>query len=270
MSKENKTFETRKNEDRFFTNNPKEMLGKFIAERLLRGWKEDFVDEDSGEVVSIDRSEVIADRGALIDGDLLARINFHIQCGDIKEVEVSNQRREAFHVKNTYLNPYLAVVKINDKNTKFLLYAASVEMAIEVVKDYVELNYSNGFFVSQMKEFTSCIILNDNLKSYKSDTDAPMECVESIMEAEEGNDDSDYKFYQIEVIITTDEHTYSSLFIVKTKDVDKAMVVIRNYVAGQMHKNKTICEQLDIKLETAKILPVNGFIEKEFSLAYAE
>ena len=37
-------------------------LGKRLAARVLRTWVEDFVDEDSGEVVSIERNEVIIDR----------------------------------------------------------------------------------------------------------------------------------------------------------------------------------------------------------------
>ena len=63
---ETNNIQTRKDEIRFFTNKPEEMLGKYLAKRLLRTWQEDFVDNDTGEVVSIDRNEIIADRGQLI------------------------------------------------------------------------------------------------------------------------------------------------------------------------------------------------------------
>lgn len=52
---ETNNIQTRKDEIRFFTNKPEEMLGKYLAKRLLRTWQEDFVDNDTGEVVSIDR-----------------------------------------------------------------------------------------------------------------------------------------------------------------------------------------------------------------------
>ena len=74
---ETNNIQTRKDEIRFFTNKPEEMLGKYLAKRLLRTWQEDFVDNDTGEVVSIDRNEIIADRGQLITGDLLAVIRVH-------------------------------------------------------------------------------------------------------------------------------------------------------------------------------------------------
>ena len=42
--------------------NPKKCVGRKFAARLLKTWVEDFVDEDTGEVVSIDRNEVLIDR----------------------------------------------------------------------------------------------------------------------------------------------------------------------------------------------------------------
>ena len=42
--------------------NIKKMYGRKLAARVLKSWNEDFVDEDTGEVVSIERNEVIMDR----------------------------------------------------------------------------------------------------------------------------------------------------------------------------------------------------------------
>ena len=46
-------------------------VGRRLAARVLRTWTEDFVDEDTGEVVSIERNEVIIDRETVIDKDHL-------------------------------------------------------------------------------------------------------------------------------------------------------------------------------------------------------
>jgi DNA-directed RNA polymerase subunit beta len=43
-------------------NSLKKIVGRRLAARVVRTWIEDFVDEDTGEVVSIDRTEVIIDR----------------------------------------------------------------------------------------------------------------------------------------------------------------------------------------------------------------
>jgi DNA-directed RNA polymerase subunit beta len=37
-----------------------------LAARVLRTWTEDFVDEDTGEVVSIDRNEVLLERDTIV------------------------------------------------------------------------------------------------------------------------------------------------------------------------------------------------------------
>src|SRR3990172_5998645 len=47
----------------------KREVGRRLAARVLKTWIEDFVDEDTGEVVSIERNEVIIDRETIIDKD---------------------------------------------------------------------------------------------------------------------------------------------------------------------------------------------------------
>ncbi len=44
----------------------KKVVGRKLAARVLKTWFEDFVDEDTGEVVSIERNEVIIDRETII------------------------------------------------------------------------------------------------------------------------------------------------------------------------------------------------------------
>ena len=48
-------------------NNLKKYQGQRLAARVLKSWVEDFVDEDTGEVVSIERNEVILDRETILD-----------------------------------------------------------------------------------------------------------------------------------------------------------------------------------------------------------
>jgi DNA-directed RNA polymerase subunit beta len=42
-------------------------LGRKLAARVLRSWTEDFVDEDTGEVVTIERNEIILERDIVLD-----------------------------------------------------------------------------------------------------------------------------------------------------------------------------------------------------------
>src|SRR5881628_1785720 len=52
----------------------KNYVGKKLAARVLRTWVEDFVDEDTGEVVSIERNEVVLERDTILDDEAISLI----------------------------------------------------------------------------------------------------------------------------------------------------------------------------------------------------
>ena len=52
----------------------KKMVGRKLAARVLKSWVEDFVDEDTGEVVSIERNEVILDRETVLEAEHIEEI----------------------------------------------------------------------------------------------------------------------------------------------------------------------------------------------------
>lgn len=52
----------------------KQYIGKKLAARVLRTWVEDFVDEDTGEVVSIERNEIVMERDTILDEEAIEMI----------------------------------------------------------------------------------------------------------------------------------------------------------------------------------------------------
>ncbi len=52
----------------------KKFLGRKLAARVLKTWHEDFVDEDTGEVVSIERNEIILDRDTVLEKEHIDEI----------------------------------------------------------------------------------------------------------------------------------------------------------------------------------------------------
>ncbi len=52
----------------------KKVMGRKLAARVLKSWVEDFVDEDTGEVVSIERNEVIIDRETILENEHIEMI----------------------------------------------------------------------------------------------------------------------------------------------------------------------------------------------------
>lgn len=285
-------IETRKTEQRYVTSDPRKMINMYLAKRVLKTWTEDFIDESTGETVSIERNEILFDRGTLIDQDVLARIRFCMEADGVKEVEVSNQKRMAFENENKYLYPYIAQALIGDKKYKFLLYATGLGNVIAILKDYIELNYQSGFTLTMAKEFDSCIILTDKLKERKVDSvseaylknEISTEEYMNTMDSEETENGeskpNEKKFYQIETKITfDDEEERTQTFVVHTFNVDRGMMLITNWL---MHKEEE-CEQqakekghvyekkdIHTSIESAKPIPVGQFIPREFSMAYVD
>lgn len=86
------------------TSDPKDMYGKYLYEAAVKKWTEDFLDNDTKEIVSVERNEVIMERGTYIDQDVLQQLMFSIQANEIEKVKVCNEfimKRETV-TKNAY------------------------------------------------------------------------------------------------------------------------------------------------------------------------
>jgi DNA-directed RNA polymerase subunit beta len=49
-------------------------LGRQLAARIIKSWKEDFLDEDTGELIKLDRNEVVLERNTILDETAIAQI----------------------------------------------------------------------------------------------------------------------------------------------------------------------------------------------------
>lgn len=291
-------IQTRKTEERYFTNDPKRMLGRYLVNRLCRTWTETFIDEDTGDTVPIERNELLFDKGTLITQDNLAKIRFYMAEGSVNEVEVSNQRRACFEMLNARFYPYVAQVTIGDKRKKVLLYATGVENAITIIKDYVELNFEGMFNISMVKEFESCIVLLDKLKgvkySFEKDFCSGKISTEEFLEAlvlqvdeeqrEQEEEQISKKWYKINSkIITTDkegnETTEFFHFVVNSTSAERANMLINVYLKQKQDEERVKSTEKGIvfdedlitaAIEEAAIIPIGVFIPKEFSEAYKE
>jgi len=69
----------------------KRIVGSRLAARVVRSWIEDFVDEDTGEVVSIERTEVIIERETILENDHIDQI---VDAG-IKNILIHREEAQA-------------------------------------------------------------------------------------------------------------------------------------------------------------------------------
>jgi DNA-directed RNA polymerase subunit beta len=81
-------------------NNLKKYYGRKLAARVLNTWHEDFVDEDTGEVVSIERNEVLLDRDTEIDKENVDQI-IEAEIKTILIHKETNQQGEYAIIHNT-------------------------------------------------------------------------------------------------------------------------------------------------------------------------
>ncbi|UYQ93766.1 DNA-directed RNA polymerase subunit beta [Chitinophaga horti] len=64
--------------------------GKKLAARVLRSWVEDFVDEDTGEVVSIERNEIMLERDSILDeANIETIVDMDVKSVFVQKEEVS-------------------------------------------------------------------------------------------------------------------------------------------------------------------------------------
>ncbi len=76
-------------------------IGKRLAARVLRTWVEDFVDEDTGEVVSIERNEIILERDTVLDASNIAMIiEMEVKSVFIQKEEVSGDYAIIYNTLN--------------------------------------------------------------------------------------------------------------------------------------------------------------------------
>lgn len=271
--------ETRKDEIRYRTDDTRRMVGKFFASNVFKTWYEEVLDSDTGEVISIERKDLLFEVGKYIDEETAQSISFHIQCGDITDVEVSNQRRIARPDKRYSLLPFKATAVIGNKRKSFILQAQSATLAIEVVTDFIELNFTSRFVVDSVKAMPGCIILNDRFRRAVEEVEGGNEAGEETPDGEEARDDT--KYYRIEADIVAkreddeDEPRPSSYdFIVKTRDIDTAKAVITAWLNTQLKKEAEKegreITAFDVSLTSASPFNLNAIIPYAFCAAYKE
>lgn len=243
-------MKTRHDENIKTTSEILEMKGLYLAKRLLRTWSEDFVDEDTGAVVAIERNEIIFEKGTLLDHDNLSQVNFLLQSGDITEVEVSDIKRECtLHQRFTSL--WSISIDLSGKGKTIYLYANSITIALEIATDYAEQTYKGYYSIKGAKEIGFGNLLTD-LETHEEDEEYV-----------------DKDIYKIEIEITQDEEPSNSTFILKASDAEDAKSKIGDFITAMRIRQKEKVD-FELKIISAKTIPCHFIVDPEFCKKYIE
>lgn len=236
-------METKFNEVVSRTSVLEEMKEKYFAERLLRTWSEDFVDEDTGNIVPIQRNEILFNRGVLIDSKVLTELNFYLQSGDIKDVLVSNQKRTGVPVKSS-TSVYCVTVLDNGKKRNYYLYANSVDLAMNIITDFLEQKVEGSFSFVAIKEvgYSNLIPLED--------------------------DDADKDFYKVEIELTYEENEpYNQVYILQAHDAEEAKELIIKFISlKQIEEDRE--KPFETVIVSARTIPCNNIVDYHFVKEY--
>ena len=298
-----KTVQTRHNEVLLLAKTPEDMFGMYAAENIYHVWNEDFKDQDSGEIVSVERKQLLFERGTYFDNRNIDTVRFHFDAGELTEALVSNQCRIGNEIDHWGLQAYKVKVSINGKNNVFVCQARSLTMAHEIVKDWCELHLEKPFLIVSITELSTGIILNAALKKREevaenaeesAEADASAEAAEeplpSLEEetAPDPNDDVDLGgeeleaaaskksssgYYEVQLEIHYQyndrdlKHTDIKSFLVEAKDADAARDACFGYIDMTRGDNETVEE---IRIISASPFSCYKVIEREFTAAYID
>lgn len=148
----------------FKTSDPNEMLGKYITKDVLKTWKEDFLDEETKEVISIERCQVISTPGK-IDSNKLQELEFALQSKDITEVEISEENVQEIEVdRRDYYRLYMVKFYHRGITEKYLVRAFSVPQAIQIATEFGQMyrGVSGWVYIEYVILMTIGVVTDDD------------------------------------------------------------------------------------------------------------
>jgi hypothetical protein len=148
------------------TLNVDDALGWYLTRNEVRTWTEDFIDENTGEPISIERNEVVCGKGAQINEIILSLLKEN----GIKTVTVSNM--PILGDQEKYLHLWETVLKVRYKkgNTgkkSYFVFADSPADAEVYIARYFELNIEAEFELTKVNQLE----YNSIIKLYETERD---------------------------------------------------------------------------------------------------
>lgn len=212
---------TRFDEVTLRVSDPKQMLGKITAEAVCRKRNEDFTDQDTGEIVTVERNELIVPNHKVIDQDDVQQIQFYMQSGDIKDVLVTNQMRIG-DADTQFTRTYIVQVDGAGKLVCYVPGAYNAGMAYQITTDYAEQVLKGLLSVPSIK--TTDAMLITYKRSY-ADDELPT-------------------YYQV-TVLREDNPEYSNCndkpvkmkYLVYAVDTDEATAIVMGYLKQNNKKN---------------------------------
>ena len=253
----------------FRTSDPKEMLHKYLPKHVLKTWKEDFIDEDTHEVVTIERNEVIVDSGEITQ-DKLQQIMFAIQAGDIEDVEVSNEDVRPMSVQTAnYLIPYSLELErwgMEIIKDHYVCYAHDIPEAMRIACEFGQMyrGFSGDVKVNRVVRMDAKLVPDNH---------------QCIPEADRKPADERKDYFKVQVrrewVEDMKLKKSDTYYIVAANDVGQAkerIALLLDILKAEQEKEQGFKVEDDSRTTIRKAMPfeVDCIVPKEFSDMFHE
>lgn len=239
-------------------------VGMYLTKPALRVWEDEVFDTAEKKNVKVERHETIMAKGVMITKDDIPRLLFHFQSGELKQIEVSNQRRAAVEGNHYHIVGMVSAL-VNNKVVRLIMHTLSMKMALDIAKDYIEQHYKDYFTLTQAKVATSYSIIEETLLQLQDCTD------ERAIEDEIENS----RYYEISARVShwctgdPEPPVVERIFLCRTADVDVAKEVISRYILKmQTERDPEKEHHVNVIIDEAKICNYTKVLPYEFSSPY--
>lgn len=244
-------MKTKHNEIIIETSDLERIKNLYLAERVLRTWTEDFVDEDSGEIVTITRHEILFEKGTYLDANVMSELSFFIQGGSISSVKASSIQRNS-RCSNSPITVYLISATVGTKNKNYLLYAKSVNQAIEIATDFLEQTLLPQFSFNSVKKLNyTNLIPEPETTEHQEESENPGEC----------------EYYSITLEITKEDIISDQSFILMAKNADDGKKKAEQFIISKMDDSERKIP-IETSILSAKVIKCEDVIDYRFSKVY--
>lgn len=251
--------------EKIYAENINNALGKYLIHPATRRWKQKAVNEH-GELVEVEKHEYVMSTGRCIDKADLARLQFFIQAGELDFIEVSNQLRSAHESGHVHMIAMVSA-SVRSKAVKLIMHALNINMALDIARDWIELNYKDNFTLTAVKVHTDYYIIEETLLMLQGCDD------QDALDMEFAN----AQYYEVVAKVKSykksllEDQAYESTytFLCRTADADVAKTLIQRYIINKANKREPEEEHLaQVTLVEAKICSYTKVIPYEFSAPY--
>lgn len=205
--------------------------GNFLGADAKREYIEDFIDDDTGEVVSIERFEIIASKGVFINS-ITKRLLID---NNINEVIVSDMELTGDHIPEISLFEVHTIITNRDKKSTciFITIASTLSQAEELLIDHLE-QHAHGYY----KITKICSVKYDKILKVDYNDIKRLK-------------DKDFKWFK-SVIQFDSDNPYKQTLLIQSSDLRNIQNIISKFVnndGGFIDFDYKIIEIKELKIE---------------------